>query len=97
MPSALFLPSRDFSVERSPLETKTTNRPLAVISPIEVVKAVLGFDVIWVMNGSGVALDVWADTETYEPAMSTGRMLAHSNQKACFTNSSAIKTRIRAD
>jgi hypothetical protein len=55
------------SVETSPLETKTTKRPLADMSPIAVVKSELGFDVIWTAKASGVALGVWAETEACAP------------------------------
>ena len=94
MPSRLFL----FPwVEWLPFETKTTNRPLADMSPKAVLKATFGFDVIWTAKASGVALGVWAETEALDPPMSTNSKLAHSNQKNCFTKSSAKKTRIRAD
>jgi hypothetical protein len=83
-------------VETFPFEVKTTKRPLAVISLILEVKAAVVL-VIWTVNGSGVGLEVWAATETSEPPISADMMMAHRNQKACFTNSSAIKTQKRAD
>jgi len=51
------------------------------------------------VNGSGVGLAVWAETEASEPPASAGTMMAHKNQKTCFTDSSeiTIKTQIRAD
>jgi hypothetical protein len=62
-------------------------------------KAAVGVDVSWTVNGSGVGLDVWAETEASEPPASTGTMMAHTNKKTCFTDSSeiTIKTQIRAD
>ena len=89
LPSALFL-VLVFSVATSPSEVKTTKRPLAVMSLILEVKSAVVL-VIWTVNGSGVGLDVWAATETSEPPMIAGTMMAHRNQKACFTNSSANK------
>jgi hypothetical protein len=77
----------------SAFETKTTNRPFALVSPIRVVKAGFGVVVIWTTKGSGVGLDVWAATPATEPPMRTGTMMAHKNQKTCFTDSSAIKLR----
>ena len=90
LPSILVLPSLSFSVETSPFEVKTTKRPLALMSPICELKAAEVL-VIWAVNGSGVGLDVWAATETSEPPTSAGAMIAHKNQKTCFTNSSANK------
>jgi hypothetical protein len=62
-------------------------------------KAVVGDEVSWTVNGSGVGLFVWAEMEAREPAKSTGTMMAHKNKKTCFTDSSeiTIKTQIRAD
>ena len=80
----------------SPFETKTTNRPFALMSPTTELKPA-GVEVIWTAKGSGVGLDVWAATEASEPPISAAAMLAQKNQKTCFTNSSAIKTQIRAD
>jgi len=60
-------------------------------------KAGLALEVSWTTNGSGVGLDVWAETEASEPPINTGTILANKNQKTCFTSSSAIKTQIRAD
>jgi hypothetical protein len=73
-----------------PFDVKTTKRPLALMSLITELKAA-GVLVIWTVNGSGVGLAVWAATETIEPPISAGTMIAHKNQKACFTNSSADK------
>jgi len=90
LPSRLFLPSLPCSVETLPFEVKTTKRPLALMSLILEVKAAVVL-VIWTVNGSGVGLDVWAATETSEPPISEGTMMAHRNKKTCFTNSSADK------
>ena len=73
------------------METKTTKRPLALVSPITELKPALT-EVTWTVKGSGVGVDVWAETETSEPPTSTVTMQAHKNQRTCFTNSSAIKT-----
>jgi hypothetical protein len=89
-----------FSVDTSPSEVKTTKRPLALMSLIAELNAAFGVLVIWATNGSGVGLEVWAATGKSEPPISAGAMMAHKNQKTCFTNSSAIKsvkTRTRAD
>jgi hypothetical protein len=67
------------------------------MSLITDVKSEVGVEVNWTTNGSGVGLDVWAETETSEPPRNAGTMQAHKNKKTCFTNSSAIKTQIRAD
>ena len=90
LPSRLFLPSLDCSVETLPLEVKTTKRPLALMS---LTAELNGAEVlvIWTVNGSGVGLDVCAATETSEPPTSAGTMMAHRNKKTCFTNSSANK------
>src|SRR5438045_9025391 len=72
----------------------TSKRPLELMSPSTELKAALGVEVIWTVNGSGVGLEVWAETATSEPPKSAGTMQAHKNQKTCFTNSSAIKTQI---
>ena len=90
LPSALSLPSLSFSVEMSAFEVKTTKRPLALMSLILEVKNAVVL-VSWTVNGSGVGLDVCAATETSEPPMSAGTMMAHRNKKTCFTNSSANK------
>jgi hypothetical protein len=66
------------------------------MSPMTELKDEFGVEVSWATKGSGVGLDVWAATEASEPPISAGTMLAHKNQKTCFTNSSAIKTQIRA-
>jgi hypothetical protein len=62
-------------------------------------KADVGVEVSWTVNGSGVGLDVWAETEASEPPISAGTMMAHKNEKTCFTDSSeiTINTQIRAD
>jgi hypothetical protein len=86
-----------FSVDTSPFDVNTTNRPLALMSLTTELKAAFGVEVSWTVNGSGVGLEVCAATEASEPPISAGTMLAHKNQKTCFTNSSAIKTQIRAD
>ena len=65
LPSALSRPSLGFSVEMSPLEVKTTKRPLALMSLITELKPA-GVLVIWTVNGSGVGLAVWAATDTSE-------------------------------
>ena len=44
-----------------------------------------GVEVSWTVNGSGVGLDVWAETGASAPTVSTGTMMAHKNQKTCFT------------
>jgi len=59
---------------------------LALISLAIELKSVVGVEVSWTVNGSGVGLDVWAETEASEPPITTGMMMAHKNQKACFTN-----------
>jgi hypothetical protein len=72
---------------------------LALISLTIELKAAVGVEVSWTVNGSGVGLVVWADTAASEPPKATGTMMAHKNQKTCFTDSSeiTIKTQIRAD
>jgi hypothetical protein len=62
------------------------------MSPMLVLKAALGFEVNWTTKGSGVGVVAWADTEASEPPASRDTMLAHNNQRPCFTKSSAIKT-----
>src|ERR1041384_3838416 len=90
LPSRLFLPSLPVSVETLPFEVKTTKRPLALMSLIRDVKNAVVL-VIWTVKGSAVGLEVWAATDTSEPPINAGTTMAHRNQKACFTNSSADK------
>ena len=71
------------------METKTTKRPLAVMSPMLVLNAAVGVVVNWTTKGSGVGVVVWADTEAREPPRTRHTMLAHNNQKPCFTKASA--------
>ena len=78
-----------FSVATSPFETKTENRPFALMSPMKELKLELGLLVICTTNGSGVGLDVWATTGASEPPKNVSTMMAHKNQKTCFTDSSA--------
>src|SRR5689334_21532071 len=95
LPSALFL----FCVATWPFEVKTTKRPFALMSVAIALKAVVGVEVSWTVNGSGVGLAVWAETEASERPANADKRMAHKNQKTCFTDSSeiTIKTQIRAD
>jgi hypothetical protein len=43
-------------------------------------------------NGSGVALGVWAQLEENPPQASISTTMAQSEEKACFTKPSEIKT-----
>jgi hypothetical protein len=43
-------------------------------------------------KGSGVALGVWAQLEENPPQASASTIMAHNEQKACFTKPSDIKT-----
>jgi hypothetical protein len=78
---------------------KTTKRPFALMSLTMELKADVGDEVSWTVNGSGVGLVDCAEMEASEPPISTGTMMAHKNEKTCFTDSSeiTIKTQIRAD
>jgi hypothetical protein len=67
------------------------------MSPMLVLNAAFGLEVNWTANGSGVGLTVWAATEASEPPINRHTMLQHKNQRNCFTKSSAIKTKIKAD
>ena len=62
-----------FSVAMSPVDSITTNRPFADISPAKESRAEL---VTWVTNGSGAELDVvWAEESA--PATSIHAATAH--------------------
>ena len=73
------------SVATFPFEMKTAKRPFALKSPSTELNAEFGVDVSWATNGSGVGLDVWATTEETAPAVRADTMIAHMNQKTCFT------------
>jgi hypothetical protein len=84
-----------FSVDTSPVDSKTTKRPLALIPPVLDLKPP-GEDVNWILNGSGVALGVCARTELLAPKTSVNTTKAQRD-RASLTESSGIKTQIRAD
>ena len=83
-------------VATSPVDSKTTKRPFALMSPPKDLNPA-GEEVICETNGSGVALGVWAKLEVRAPQASVSATMAHREQKAGFTRSSEIKTRIGAD
>src|SRR6267143_4632360 len=85
LPSALFR----FCVATSPLDSNTTNRPLAEMSLAKDVKGLLatpdGDEVICATNGSGVALADCAETRENAPQTSMSRARAQHEPKTCFT------------
>jgi len=89
------------SVATSPFDSKTTKRPLALMSVAMDRKGNdeedAGDDVSCAAKASGFALVVWAKTEQKAPQTSVSIAMAQKELKACFTESSETKTQIGAD
>src|SRR4029079_14298521 len=78
-----------FSVATSPFDSKTTKRPVAVMSPANDANGLrmspAGDEVICDTKGSGVALALCAETRVDAPSTSKSRAMAQQEPKTCFT------------
>jgi len=84
-----------FSVATSPFDSKTTKRPLALISLANEVnwkaEPLAGEDVSCTTYGSGVELAIWAETDCPAPTAIKSAEIAHQVRKTCFTEKASEK------